>query len=273
MEALAVSTSTIFGMMLSVLFAFGIPIVLLGVVKGTMNGQFRMGILGFVMYIAPAGLVIVVIRALLSGMTNGAVTQNPITYGLFMAVPSGVACVVTKYLMINSNYKLGNYFGHCFMYGIGFAFSQGVFRFGFREVSLLMTAFSINNGTASELLEVGEQNGITTVMDSLNAVARSTFADHFIPGTANLILMIIEVAMTGIIFLSVRYNKKTLWMSMLFAACGIDFVYYLLMNLAGSVATLFIIGILAVSMLGLNVALYKKYKEEDNASKNMGVIE
>ena len=87
MEALAVSTSTIFGMMLSVLFAFGIPIVLLGVVKGTMNGQFRMGILGFVMYIAPAGLVIVVIRALLSGMTNGVVTQNPITYCLFMAVP------------------------------------------------------------------------------------------------------------------------------------------------------------------------------------------
>ena len=263
MEWGTVSTASLIGMVLSLILSFGLPIVLLILVKIKLKASLTSFIIGSATFIVFALVLEPILHSVVLTATGTLLTDNIILYGLYGGLAAALfeetgRLIAMKFFMKESLNKQNT-----IMYGIGHGGIEAILLVGLTYISNLLSAFMINSGALQASMELVDAELQQTTFEQIKVLWELPAWQFYMAGVERLIAITLQIALSVLVYKAISLKSRPYW----FIAFGIHFaVDFLTVVVTGLGAPIWIVEVLLlIAVVFVARYAYKLYKEEVSA--------
>ncbi len=263
MEWGTVSTTSLIGMIFSLILSFGLPIVLLILVKIKLKASLTSFIIGCATFIVFALVLEPILHSVVLTATGTLLTDNIILYGLYGGLAAALfeetgRLIAMKFFMKESLNKQNT-----IMYGIGHGGIEAILLVGLTYISNLLSAFMINSGALQASMELVDAELQQTTFEQIKVLWELPAWQFYMAGVERLIAITLQIALSVLVYKAVSLKSRPYW----FIAFGIHFaVDFLTVVVTGLGAPIWIVEVLLlIAVVFVARYAYKLYKEEVSA--------
>lgn len=263
MEWGTVSTASLIGMVLSLILSFGLPIVLLILVKIKLKASLTSFIIGSATFIVFALVLEPILHSVVLTATGTLLTDNIILYGLYGGLAAALfeetgRLIAMKFFMKESLNKQNT-----IMYGIGHGGIEAILLVGLTYISNLLSAFMINSGALQASMELVDAELQQTTFEQIKVLWELPAWQFYMAGVERLIAITLQIALSVLVYKAISLKSRPYW----FISFGIHFaVDFLTVVVTGLGAPIWIVEVLLlIAVVFVARYAYKLYKEEVSA--------
>lgn len=260
MEWGTVSTTSLIGMIFSLLLSFALPIILLVLVKIKLKANLTSFVIGCAVFIVFALVLESLMHSVVLTATGTFLTDNIILYGLYGGLAAALfeetgRLIAMKFFMKESLNRQNS-----LMYGIGHGGIESILLVGMTYVGNLLSAFMINSGALQASVELVDAELQKTTFEQVKVLWELPSWQFYMAGVERLIAITLQIALSVLVYKAVSAKSRTFW----FLAFGIHFaVDFLTVVITGLGAPIWIVEtLLLVAVVFVAHYAYKLYKEE-----------
>ena len=260
MEWGTVSTTSLIGMIFSLLLSFALPIILLVLVKIKLKANLTSFVIGCAVFIVFALVLESLMHSVVLTATGTFLTDNIILYGLYGGLAAALfeetgRLIAMKFFMKESLNRQNS-----LMYGIGHGGIESILLVGMTYVGNLLSAFMINSGALQASVELVDAELQKTTFEQVKVLWELPSWQFYMAGVERLIAITLQIALSVLVYKAVSAKSRTFW----FLAFGIHFaVDFLSVVITGLGAPIWIVEtLLLVAVVFVAHYAYKLYKEE-----------
>ncbi len=211
-----ISDLAIAGMLFSLFFSFGCPIVLL--LRGISKKQGRISdfLIGFFTFFIIVVLVERIFHNLVFRMTGLVLLKMPLLYALYGGAAAALFEESARLLIMGRLLKKRGP-ENAFMYGVGHGGAEAMITVGMISINNLVLSFMINAGSIQSILKGLEGEALDQTLAVIRALQTAPKYSFFVGGAERGFAMVFHICASILMYASVKKKKKS----------GIVLVYFL----------------------------------------------
>ncbi len=264
MEFGYVTIGSILGMIVSMVFAIGIPIALLLVGKIKFKAKLSSFFIGCSVFLVMALILEQILHFFVLSNTGTIITGNVWIYALYGALAAAVFEETGRFIAMKYFLKKNRNFQNAFMYGVGHGGFEAIIIVGLSSVANIVSSMMINNGMMEQSLSYADAATATTTFNSLQVLWTTPSYQFYMAGAERLFAIILQIGFSLIMYQALKAGKKY----MVLAAFALHFVVDFIVVVLNSMVPIYVIEIV-VGVLSISVMLLARYwnKNEKNTKE------
>ena len=201
-----VSTVSIISMCLTLVICFGVPLVLLWIIRRQYQVSLKSFFMGMIVFIIATQVLEAFghVYFLKLNQTTSNWFENPLLYALYGGLMAGIFEETGRYLTFKWFLKKENRIQESISYGIGHGGIEAMLIVGTTYISNLVISILINQGRVEQLGMIAESE--SSIITQLTQLSPMIFS---LAGYERLMTMLIQIGLSVLIFKAVR--EKTIY--------------------------------------------------------------
>lgn len=201
-----VSIASIMSMCLTLIICFGIPLILLWIIRRQYRVSFKSFFIGMIVFIVSTQVLEAFghVYFLKLNRATSNWLENPILYVLYGGLMAGIFEETGRYLTFKWFLKKENRIQESISYGIGHGGIEAMLIVGTTYISNLVISLLINQGMVGQLGVIAE--GEASIITQLTQLPPIIFS---LAGYERLMTMLIQIGLSVLVFKAVR--EKTVY--------------------------------------------------------------
>ena len=268
MQDITVPAQSLQGIVITSVIGIMFPILATITLKVKTRCKISSFLWGFLAYLVFSFLLMALFNGLVNHATDGALTQNPVIYGMFYGLSA--ACFaecgrfyVMKFLMRGKVDKK-----NALMFGMGFGGTESILLTGANYFTYMFVAFSANYGELTNILNKMEEPERTETFEQIRFLWESESIAFYMAGVKCIAMLFIHICLSYLIYRSIKYNDYR----MMVLALAIHFLIEATIIMIGQVVDVLSLTIglvvVAVAFVVFTFKLYEKEEENVNTGTN-----
>lgn len=264
-EVSQVSQQSMNGMLFTALVSFLLPIALIISVKVNFKAKISSFFVGCVTYVFFAMFLEALFHGLILELTGTGFSDQKVLYAIFAGLTAAIFEEMGRYVVMRYWIKDKLNRGNAIMYGVGHGGVEALAVVGISYASNYLISKMINSGQLEETLAAMEEAMRTETIQSLSSLWTSPAADFYIAGIERIPMLILQVALSFLMFRAVQRNDpKLITMAML-----IHFLVESITIILSLYIPIFVLeGMLTVAVLAVAAVIFKMYWKEEGGAIN-----
>lgn len=261
-----ISDLAIAGMLFSLLFSFGCPIVLL--LRGISKKQGRISdfLIGFFTFFIIVVLVERIFHNLVFRMTGLVLLKMPLLYALYGGAAAALFEESARLLIMGRLLKKRGP-ENAFMYGVGHGGAEAMITVGMISLNNLVLSFMINAGSIQSILKGLEGKALDQTLAVIRALQTAPKYGFFVGGVERGFAMVFHICASILMYASVKKKKKSGIVLVYFLHFIMDFLAVYLNKTLGLFAAE---GYMLVFALVLGICTFQTYRGLQSCSQEAG---
>ena len=268
MQDITVPAQSLQGIAITTVIGMIFPILAMITLKVKTRCKISSYFWGLLAYLVFSFLLMALFNGFVNHATGGALTQNPVIYGMFYGLSA--ACFaecgrfyVMKFLMRGKLDKK-----NALMFGMGFGGTESILLTGANYFSYMFVALSANYGELTSILDKMEEAERTETLEQIRFLWESESIAFYMAGVKCIAMLFIHICLSYLIYRSVKYNDYR----MMVLALSIRFMLEATIIMLGQVMDVLSLtiglGVVAVALVVFTFKLYEKEDENVNTRTN-----
>ncbi len=270
MELGHVSAAAMLGMGLSGLIAVGLPVFLMLYLYRRKNAKLQFFFTGGIIFILSALILEQMFHLLAGGLAGDVLKRNPLLYALYAGITAAVfeetgRVLAVRYFRKSNKLTMDN--TGAFMYGAGHGGTEAILLVGLTSINNLTSAILLNTGSMASQLKTLNADVKKQALEGIKQLVDTPAYLFYLAGVERLFAIILQIALTILIYLGVKHARKELVLAAYIAHFFVDALVAFLSNYLNAAASECLVAALAAAVAGSAYMLWQKYEHsEEKAS-------
>ncbi|MCM1283568.1 MAG: YhfC family intramembrane metalloprotease [Muribaculaceae bacterium] len=265
MEVGTVGAGTIAGILFTLVVSIGLPLALVILLcKKTKAGMVSFLTGGATFFLFAMVLEQILHFTVLGIFGEETLTNNIWVYGLYGGLAAALFEETGRFTAMRFFMKKRLDLPNALMYGVGHGGIEAVLIVGLSSISNLVTSIMINSGGMESTLNALDPAVAGTVMEQLSALWTLPAYQFFLGGAERIFAIFSHIAFSVLVYVAVRYKKKSGWLLAFAMHFLVDFAAVVGMNYLSVVAVEGIVALLTAVTVCLAVRMIRVEKSEQD---------
>lgn len=211
MEIGTVNTASMLGMVFALVVGIVLPIVLMILVWKKTGAKISTFFIGCAIFVVFALVLESFMHAVVLGFTGTAVTGNIWLYALYGGLAAALfeetGRIVAMKFFMKDRLDMPN----ALMYGVGHGGIEAILILGMTSISNLATSTMINSGALESALAAMDKTVANTTLEQLSVLWTTPSYQFYLGGVERIFAIALQIALSAIVFQSVKTGKKDIW--------------------------------------------------------------
>ena len=208
-----VSVASIIGMGVSVIISIGLPVFLMLFLKFKAKAKVNFFFIGAAIFVVFALMLEQCCHLAVLGLTGDVIQKNLWLYALYAGLAAAVfeetgRLVAMKFFMNRRKVKMDN--TNAFMYGIGHGGAESILLVGITCINNLTTSIMLNSGQLEASLNALDTETKNQAIAGIQQLVELPALSFYMAGLERIFAIIIQIALSIIMYQAVKYGKKKL---------------------------------------------------------------
>lgn len=272
MDLGTVSVAGMAGMGFSGLIATGLPVFLMLYLQKREKAKIQFFFAGGLIFIASALILEQMCHMLVRGLTGDVLLENIALYALYGGLAAAVfeetgRLLAVKYFRKSKRLTMDN--ANAFMYGAGHGGTEAILLVGLSCFNNLTTSIMLNTGSLTSQLEALDEETKKQAMDGIRQLTETPAYLFYLAGVERILAIALQIALTILVYLGVKYAKKQLVILAYAAHFLVDALVVLLSNYLNAVATECLVAALVAAAGSCAYLFWQKYEHGDSSGNKI----
>lgn len=255
-----VSIASIMNMCLTLVICFGVPLVLLWIIRRRYQASFKSFFIGMIVFVIATQVLEAFchIYFLTKNETTSNWLANPLLYALYGGLMAGIFEETGRYVSFKWFLKKENRIQESMSYGIGHGGIEAMLIVGTTYVNNLVISILINQGMIEQLGMTAENEA--SIITSLTQLSPMIFS---LAGYERLVTIIIQIGLSVLVFKAVRERGIYYYIGAIFLHMLLDFPAVLVqLGIVNVFVCEGIITLFAIAFLIFIIKQCKRYRND-----------
>ena len=254
-----VSIASIMSMCLTLVICFGVPLILLWIIRRRYHVSFKSFFIGMIVFIIATQVLEAIghLYFLVKNPTTANWLTNPLLYALYGGLMAGIFEETGRYISFKWFLKKENRIQESISYGIGHGGIEAMLIVGTTYVNNLVISLLINQGMLEQLGVTAESE--SSIITQLTQLSPMIFS---LAGYERLMTMVIQIGLSVLVFKAVRERTIYYYIGAILLHALLDFPAVLVQL---GIFNVFVCeGIITLFALGFLIYIIKQLKKYHN---------
>lgn len=256
---------SIAGMVFTLLVSFGVPLLLLWLIRRKTKADITSFFIGTVTFIVFALILEQILHTIVKFTTGEIISGNIWLYGLYGGLAAGLfeetGRLVAMRFFMKKNLNLPN----ALMYGAGHGGAEAILLVGMTSVNNIIVSFMINTGIFQKSLEALDEAVRADAVNQLSALWTLPGYQFFMGGVERLAAIVLHIALSVIVYQSIKNNKKVYWIMAVVMHAAVDFAAVISVSYLNIVTTEVVVALISAVSVAAAVIICRRNREINQA--------
>ena len=258
-----VSGLAIFGMVVSGLIAFVLPIVLAVIIRKKTKAWIPSLFIGVGVFLAFALILESAFNRIMLSVFKDALTSNILIYALYGGLAAGLFEEFGRFIAMKTVMKKHLRKENSLMYGVGHGGAEAIAMVGITMVSNLVVAAMINSGQIVDTLSVFKGAELETAIKQIAPLWTTPAGDFYLSGVERILSIGLHICLSYLVYRAAKQKKGIFLLTAIALHALVDGLVVLINKLYSVYIAEAACFVMVAAILVATIIMYRKESDTD----------